>query len=275
MRLAQMALAAGLAGLLASPAWAGQINLSSRGTSISRTESGSIASSVTESISASGIVRSNVSSGTTSITESIVISETFSPVTAAISVEVSQDGINYTSPFNNTLATGSLVQSVTVSGSAGIVNAGVSAGVANVSVATTAIVDGGAIASITGTAAGAAGTSHAAALLVAPGFAFQNSNANAIALMASDAFTAATTGSLTGSAGGLAAIDIQQVDLNEFSPHNNTGAIASIAQTVVVGNVAGIVNAQVQAGVANVSASHTSIVFGGDGTAAQAVISAP
>lgn len=274
MRLAQMALAVGVAGLLAVPAWAGQINLVSRSTEISRTESGSIASSISESISASGIVRSNVSTGSTSITESIVISETFSAATAAISVEVSQDGINYTSPFNNTLATGSLVQSVTVSGTAGVVNAGVSAGVANVSVATTAIVDGGAIQSIVGTAGGS-GAAHAAALLVAPGFAFQNSNANAIALMASDAFTSAVTGSLTGSAEGLAAIDIQQVDLNEFSPHNNTGAIASIAQTVIVGNTAGIVNAQVQAGVANVSASHTSIAFIGDGSGAQAVISAP
>lgn len=274
MRLAQMALAVGVAGLLAVPAWAGQINLVSRSTEISRTESGSIASSISETISASGIFRSNVSTGSTSITESIVISETFSAATAAISVEVSQDGINYTSPFNNTLATGSLVQSVTVSGAAGVVNVGVSAGVANVSVATTAIVDGGAIQSIVGTAGGS-GAAHAAALLVAPGFAFQNSNANAIALMASDAFTSAVTGSLTGSAEGLAAIDIQQVDLNEFSPHNNTGAIASIAQTVVVGNVQGIVNAQVQAGVANVSASHTSIAFTGDGTGAQAVISAP
>lgn len=260
-RIAQMAFAAGAVSLLAGSAWAGQINLTSRSTAISRTEAGSFSSTISETISGSTIVRNNVSAGTTSITESIVISETFSAATAAVSVEVSQDGVNYTSPFDNTLATGSITQSVTVSGTSGIVNGAVNAGVANVSVASTAIIDGAVLGSLT--ASGSTGAFHAAALALTPGFALQNSNANAIALIAADAFHAVTTGSLTGSADGLAAIDIQQVDLNEYSPHGNTGAIGAIAQTVVVGNTAGITNAIVQAGVANVGASHTSIVYAG------------
>lgn len=241
---------------LASPMWAGQVNLSSRVTTISETISSTVQSTDAGTISFS-IQNSLVSSAQSSIQRSIQISELFSPASAGVSFEVAQDDINYTSPFDNLVVTSGITQSVTVASTAGLTNVQVTGGAGNVSVASNGILDGVQLFSITGTLAGTtvAGGTEVAALALTPGFALQNSNVNALVL-------AAATAVAGGGGTGATALDIQQSGLSEYSPHGNTALIAgTILQTVNVTST-GITNVGVQAGAGNVQADHTVILFG-------------
>jgi hypothetical protein len=246
---------------MAAPSWAGQVNLSARSTVISESVTTSITNSGgSGSITGSGI--STTDSGGTSteiISRSITISETFVGASATVSFEVAQEDINYTSPYDNLFITPSVVQSVTGSGGSGITTTQVTAGAGNVSVASNGIIDGATLASITGTlgTSTAAGAAQVATLALTPGFALQNSNANAL--------TQAAVMAIAGSGAAVTAIDVQQSGLDEYSPHGNTALMSGfVDQTVIAGAAAGISTVQAQVGAGNVQATHTVILYGAD-----------
>ncbi len=252
---------------MAAPSWAGQVNLSSRTTIISESITSSATNSgSTQSINASGINASDLG-GTSNevISRSITISETFVGGTATVSFEVAQEDINYTSPFDNLFISPSITQSLTASGS-GITNVQATVGAGNVSIASNGLIDGVSLASITGSLAGSqvAAGAQVATLALTPGFALQNSNANALT-------QAAAMGIAQGAVGvNATAIDVQQSGLNEYSPHANVAlAAVGVVQTVVSAGTIGITHVQAQVGAGNVQAAHTVILFnpGVDGSA--------
>ena len=167
---------------------------------------------------------------------------------ADVSVEISQAGMNYTSPFSNELVSGALNNTVTVSATAGLTQVGANAGNANVSVASSSIVDGGSLAAALSTG-NVIANMQVAALTLVPGFAVQNSNALSLTQIASQALAAAaetfsgtdattvagTNSTTTGAASVTAAIDIVQSDVNEYSPHNNSTLVSGdVNNTVAV-----------------------------------------
>lgn len=253
---------------LAAPSWAGQVNLSSRTTIISESITSSATSSgSSQSINASGIVASDLGGSSNSvISRSVTISETFVGNTATVSFEVSQEDLNYTSPYNNLFISPSITQSVTASGS-GIVNAQTTVGAGNVSIASNGLLDGVSLASITGSLSGsqAAAGAQVATLALTPGFALQNSNANALTQAAAMAIAQGSLGV------NATAIDVQQSGVDEYSPHDNvTLAAIGVTQTVNAVGIIGIGAVQTQVGAGNVQAAHTVIMFnpGVDGSAA-------
>jgi len=258
-RVALAGLGALLTLALAAPSWGGQVNLSSRLTSISETiTSVDSGSGGPTTISATQVIESITTSGIQTITRSVQISEVFSAASAAVSFEVAQDNLNYTSPFDNLVITSGITQTVNVLSVAGLTNVQITGGAGNVSVASNGVLDGVQLFSITGTLSGTtvAGATEVAALALTPGFALQNSNANALTLAAAVAIAGA------GGSGGAAALDIQQSGVNEYSPHGNLALVnGTITQSVNV-SATGITNVGVQAGAGNVQAAHTVILFG-------------
>ena len=268
--------AALLSGALLTGAWlldpsaarAGEVNLTSRSTLIVESISAStVDSGSSQSISSTGISGSSAGGSTTEvISRSITISEGFAGTSATVSFEVAQEDINYTSPFDNLHIVGSILQSITASG-AGIMNVQTTAGAGNVSIASNGLIDGVTLASITGTlntSTNAAGA-QVAALALTPGFALQNSNANALTQAAAMAIAQGQVGL------NVTAIDVTQSGLNEYSPNNNVALHgAFLDQNVNAEGVVGIGNVQTQAGAGNVQAPHTVILFnpGVDGSAA-------
>jgi hypothetical protein len=242
---------------LAVPAWAGQVNLGARTTLILETVTELGASTLSSTITSTGITEAGGGSISSTATSSINITEIFNSASATVSFEVAQEDLNYTSPFDNLLITSLIQQSVNVT-SSGLTNVQVTGGAGNVSVASNGLLSGIALGSITGTLGQsfAAGGTQVLTLAITPGFALQNSNANAL----TQAAAVAVAGGAAGAA--VSALDIQQSGVNEYSPHGNVALIAaSINQVVTVGSATGITNVGVQAGAGNVQAAHTNILF--------------
>lgn len=257
-----VASAALLALALATPSWAGQINLSARTTLIAESISSAGSTSVTRSIQGSAISEAISGSVASTISRSIQIFETFSATSATVSFEVAQEGLNYTSPFDNVLSTSSILQALSIASTSGITNVQITAGAGNVSVASTSLIDGGVLASVTGSIGASTtsvGATNAVTLALVPGFALQNSNVNALVLSATNAI-AGSQG--PGEDGARTAIDIEQVDLNEYSPHGNIAAIGGgLTQSIGIGGTSGVSAVQVQVGAGNVQANHTILLF--------------
>jgi hypothetical protein len=254
---------------LALPAWAGQVNLGTRNTIISETVTNSIQSTVVSSINSLGILETINDLGLSTVTSSILITEIFSPASATVSFEVAQEDLNYTSPFDNIVITPDLAQTVSIASTSGLTNIHATAGAGNVSVASNGLFDGAALGSLTQTLAGTnnAGGTQAAVLALVPGFALQNSNALSLVQAAAVAVAGGQT------EGAIAALDIQQAGLNEYSPHGNLALIsASINQQLTVAGVSGLTNIGVQAGAGNVQAAHTTVLFGASMTSIAAGI---
>jgi hypothetical protein len=244
---------------LAVPAWAGQVNLATRNTSILETVTTSVANTLVSSITASGISETINEGGLSTVTSSITITELFSATVASVSFEVAQEGLNYTSPFDNLVITPTIVQSINVGSTSGLTNVHATAGSGNVSVASNGLFDGGVLASIIGTLSGTnnAGGTQAVALALTPGFALQNSNALSLV----QAAAVAVAGGLVD--GAVSALDIQQSGVNEYSPHGNQLLVSgSIGQNLSIAGVSGLTNLGVQVGAGNVQAAHTTVLFG-------------
>lgn len=216
---------------------------------------------------------------------------TFAGQPADISVEISQAGMNYSSPFSNELISGALNNDVDVTATSGLTQVGANAGNANVSVASSSIVDGDSLANALGAGPGSSSlpAMQVAALTLAPGFALQNSNALSLTQIASQALAAAaetfsgsdtsagssTTGSTftstTTAAGVTAAIDIVQSDVSEYSPHNNTTLVSGdVNNEVTVAATSGVTQVQANAGSANAASTHSLIVYESGATAGSA-----
>jgi len=243
---------------MAITANAGQVNLSGRVTVISETiTTGSTASTITRSINVNGLSETIISAaGSGTVVRNVTITETFNSTTATVSFELAQDGVNYTSPYDN-IFVGTMTQTVGVGSSSGLTNLQNTAGAGNVSVGSNALLDVSALfsaASIGALNGSAVGASNALTLALVPGFALQNSNINALVLAATNAIAGSQGGSVT-------AIDVEQNNLNEYSPHGNL-ALGAIAQTVSITAASGITNVQNQAGAGNVQAFHTVVAFG-------------
>jgi hypothetical protein len=269
-KVVRAALVALAAVALALPAWAGQVNLSSRTTTINESVLETVISTNgVSTITASTLISPDgASTVTTQILNTIQILESFVGSPATVSFEVAQDDINYTSPFDNLVMTPTISQSpILIQSTAGITNAQVTAGAGNVSVASNGLIDGSLLFQIVGSLSAngggslSAGATQAAVLALTPGFALQNSNANALVQAA--AVAVAGSGEV-GGAGAVTAIDVQQSGLNEYSPHGNMALISTggILQSITVSATSGITNAGIQAGAGNVQAAHNLLVFG-------------
>lgn len=231
---------------------AGQVNLSSRVTTISETRVARSLETLSGTIGRSLEV-SLTWSRTHSLQRSIQISEVFSPASAAVSFELAQRDVLYTSPRDNLVVASGVTQSVLVGSTSGQTNVQVTAGAGNVSVASNGILSGQELFSITGTLAGTtvAGATEVAALALTPGFGLQNSNANALTLAAATAVAGAYGGAVR------TALDIQQSSLSEYSPSDNQLHLSgSLTQTLGV-TASGITNVGLQAGAGNVQGAHS------------------
>jgi len=246
----------------------------------------SLDSTITDT-TANTLARTTTGTSLATIT-STVLSTTVETVTfvgqpADVSVEISQAGLNYTSPFSNELVSGALNNTVTVTATSGLTQVGANAGNANVSVASSSIIDGGSLAAALGTGSTVANM-QVAALTLVPGFAVQNSNALSLSQIASQALAAAaetftgttdTTGStISGSdsttttesaASVVSAVDIVQSDVNEYSPHNNSTLVSGdVNNSVTVVATSGITQVQANAGSANSASTHSVIIYESD-----------
>lgn len=242
---------AALAGIVA----AGTATAGPLATRTTTTGASTITETFSKSLTVDGITKTinsiEASAGST-------ITETFAAITItpSVMVVVSQSDLNYTSPHHNDGTTGSITQSITVTGSAGITQAQATAGNANVTVASNGLYSGSALSGVVGTIAPTSGINGlVAALSLLPGFALQNSNAVSLDLMVAQ-FAATASGGATPSY-----LEINQDGVSEYSPHHNEGVTGPIAQTVGVNSNAGITQSQVQAGNANVQAAHNVILY--------------
>jgi hypothetical protein len=213
---------------------------------------------------------------------------------ADVSIEISQEGLNLSSPFANSLKTGLIVNKVNVIDSAGLTQVAAQAGNANVSVGTNSILDGPTLVDVAQTAQNAVAVKELGVLTLVPGFAIQNSTkattahiaglalaaAEATAALVQDNIVTDTTTDgtttttdedlvLAGDALGdvvsvATAVDIVHSGINEYSPNNNvTLAAAAVMNNVNVRATSGVSQVQAQAGSANVAGSHNLLLING------------
>jgi hypothetical protein len=220
----------------------------------------------------------------TTVTETIV----FNSQPADVSIEISQSGLNLTSPFNNSLKALAIVNKVGVTGTRGISQVTAQSGNSNVSVATNALIDGPMLVNFSHDVKSQVALKELGVLALVPGFAIQNSNVVAISHIAGLALTAAEISaqlstdvdiSNTTTAGGditnttdeesdvlsvAVAVDIVQSGVNEYSPHDNVTSVASLVENqVLVKATSGISQITAQAGTANTAGSHNVLLIDG------------
>lgn len=243
-----------LAGIVAGgTATAGPLNpLTNRSTT--STGAATVTETFTKSLGVSAISKTINTSSTSTSASTIV--ETFSAsFVPSWAVSVTGNDLNYTSPHHNDGAVGGIVQTITVSANAGISQVQTTAGNANVTVASNGLYAGSAVAALSLTQTNCCSGPAIAAIVLAPGFALQNSNAvaNFLAInsVAALSATSATKGYL----------ELSQEGVSEYSPHHNEGVTGDIAQGVTVTATAGITQVQTQAGNANVQAAHNTIMY--------------
>ena len=183
----------------------------------------------------------------TTVSETII----YAGQAADVSIEISQAGLNMTSPFGNSLEASGLENNVGVAGTTGVTQVQSNVGNANVTVATNSILDGGQLVALAGEMSSEAGLKELGVLTLVPGLALQNSTAATTAHIAGLALAAAEGGAV------VTAVDIVQADINEYSPHSNvTDIMGLVRNNVAVRGTSGITQVQANAGSANVGGTH-------------------
>ena len=207
---------------------------------------------------------------------------------ADVSIEISQDGLNLTSPFNNALTALAIINKVNVAGTRGISQVAAQSGNANVSVATNSLIDGPMLVNFSHDVKSQVALKELGVLALVPGFAIQNSNVVAVSHIAGLALTAAEATAIPGGSvltdsttdgtnttvdesdgvgdvlSVAVAVDVVQSGVNEYSPHDNVTTVASIVENMVnVSATSGISQITAQAGQANVSGAHNVLLIDG------------
>ena len=207
----------------------------------------------------------------------------FSPQAADVSIEIAQDGLNFTSPFDNTLKALAIVNKVGVAGTRGISQVAAQSGVGNVSVASNSLIDGPMLVNFSHDVTSQVALKEIGVLALVPGLALQNSSAATTAHIAGLALTAAeatfetenkldTTIDATQTvsddslekASLVVAVDMVNNDINEYSPHGNSATVASLVENqVLVKATSGISQVTAQSGAANVAGAHNVLLIDG------------
>jgi hypothetical protein len=227
--------------------------------------------------------------GNTAIT-TIIETMIFSGQPADVSIEISQDGLNMTSPFDNSLQAAALVNKVGVAGTRGISQVNAQVGNANVSVASNSLIDGPMLVNFSHDVVSQVALKEIGVLALVPGLALQNSTkattahiaglalaaAESTAQVSSTVLTDTTTDGTTTTVDEdcvacgddviavTVAVDIAHSDLNEYSPHGNVTSVASLVENQVgVRGTTGISQVTAQAGTANVAGSHNVLLIDG------------
>lgn len=258
-----------------------------------------ITSTSTDTLFATGLftgVETNIGTHTATITDTIFSTTTetvtFEGQPADVSIEITQEGLNLTSPFSNNLQTGAIINQVTVLDSSGITQVQANAGNANVTVGTNSIIDGPMLVAFAGLNRNSVALKELGVMTLVPGWAVQNSTKVTTAHIAGLALTAAeATATTVGENGTIltdtttsgsdstvdqevsqsidviavaTAVDIIHRDINEYSPHdNNTVAAAIVRNLVNVTATTGVTQIQANAGSANVGGAHNLLLIDG------------
>ena len=226
----------------------------------------------------------------TTVTETIV----FDSQPADVSIEISQDGLNLTSPFNNSLKALAIVNKVAVTGTRGISQVAAQSGNANVSVASNSLIDGDSLVGFARGIKSQVALKEMSVLTLVPGFALQNSTKATTAHIAGLALAAAETTAVLGKSNGdiltdtttdgtnttvdeqgeddvlsvAVAVDIVHSDINEYSPHDNVTSVSSLVENqVLVKATSGISQITAQSGTANTAGAHNVLLIDGSFTA--------
>jgi len=218
------------------------------------------------------------------VATSVVDGVFFTSQPADVSVELTQGTVNSSSPFNNNIVdAGQIDNVVDVSLTAGITQVNAAAGQANVQVAANSIVDGGVLVALAAFNSSVGNKELGHAMLCA-GCGMQNSNISYIEQIVGVAESAAEISStnnlgtedtsvdtLTGlsttmNANIVTAIAINQGDVSEFSPHDNTinGTAVPFLNDVIVTDTTGITQVNAAAGQSNVQNSYNNISYAAD-----------
>jgi hypothetical protein len=203
------------------------------------------------------IVTETGSIANTSIT-TILETVLFTAAPGDVSIEISQEGLNLTSPYDNVLKTGAILNKVGVNNTSGLTQVAAQSGNANVAVGSNSILDG----------PNAVAAKEIGVLTLVPGFALQNSTKATTAHIAGLALAAASATADQACndifCGVQAAVEIDHSDINEYSPHGNTTLAAALVENVVgVSATSGVTQVQAQAGGANVAGSHNLLLING------------
>jgi hypothetical protein len=188
----------------------------------------------------------------------------FSAQAADVSIEIAQDGLNLTSPFDNTLNALAIVNKVGVAGTRGISQVAAQSGVGNVSVASNSLLDGPMLVSFSHDVTSQVALKEIGVLALVPGLALQNSTKATTAHIAGLALAAAEATYLDEDIGLVVAVDIAHSDINEYSPHGNQASVASLVENqVLVKATSGISQVTAQSGAANVAGAHNVLLIDG------------
>jgi hypothetical protein len=256
-------------------------------TTVSETLIGTTANTTINTLASTTLKTETGSVGNT-LLKTVIETIFFDSQPADVSIEISQEGMNFTSPFNNSLTASGLENNVGVAATTGLTQIQANAGNANVSVASNSIVDGGTLVGLANHLTSQVALKELGALTLVPGFAVQNSNQVSIAHIAGMALAGAESAAVgTGSVvddGTTAitdtdldvqtvatAVDIAQADINEYSAHGNVTQIAGMVRNNVVARAtSGITQIQAQAGSANSAGAHNMLLvdtrFGANGS---------
>jgi hypothetical protein len=241
------------------------------GTTISNTINETVASTIADTINET-------------VSSTILDGVVFTSQPADVSVELTQGTVNSSSPYNNSIVdAGQIDNVVDISDTSGITQVNAAAGQANVQVSANSIVDGGVLVALAAfnSSVGNKELGHA---LVCAGCGMQNSNISYIEQIVGVAESAAEVSSetnlgtddisvdeLTGltttmNANIVTAIAINQGDVSEFSPHDNTinGTAVPFLNDVLVSTTSGITQVNAAAGQSNVQNSYNNISYAAD-----------
>jgi hypothetical protein len=213
------------------------------------------------------IVTETGSIANTSIT-TILETVLFTAAPGDVSIEISQEGLNLTSPYDNVLKTGAILNKVGVNNTSGLTQVAAQSGNANVAVGSNSILDGPTLVDVVEASANAVAAKEIGVLTLVPGFALQNSTKATTAHIAGLALAAASATADQACndifCGVQAAVEIDHSDINEYSPHGNTTLAAALVENVVgVSATSGVTQVQAQAGGANVAGSHNLLLING------------
>jgi hypothetical protein len=239
-------------------------------TTISSTTSSTISSTISDTIAET-------------VSQTIVDGVLFASQPADVSVEISQGTINSSSPYNNEIVdAGSIDNIVSVLNTTGLTQVQAAAGQGNVQVASNTIADGDVLIGL-GVGMDQVALKEFAHAVVSPGAGLQNSNISYIEQIVGVAEAAAESSAnnnlgntdtmvdeLTGisttmNANVVTAIAIDQGEVSEFSPHDNTinGTAVPFLNDVIVDGTAGVTQVSAAAGQSNVQTLYNNIVYAG------------
>lgn len=250
---------------------------------------GSVSATLTQGSTISDTINETVASTIAdtlneTVASTILDGVIFTSQPADVSVELTQGTVNSSSPYQNEIVdAGSIDNVVDVELTTGITQVNAAAGQANVQVSANSIVDGGVLVALAAfnSSVGNKELGHA---MVCAGCGMQNSNISYIEQIVGVAESSAEASSesnlgtddisvddLTGltttmNANIVTAIAIDQGDVSEFSPHDNTinGTAVPFTNDVVVSDTSGITQVNAAAGQSNVQNSYNNITYAAD-----------